>query len=98
MPRLQPTSLPPLQGRTDPPGPGYPDGYDGRYRVYTVDHLPFGVMPNRYLVSLNRDDRVHVGPGHSEREAYEAKRSGYMVFERDAAALGLPTCPAGGQP
>ena len=87
---LTPTSVPELRGRCDPPGPGYPDGYDGRYRLYTVDHLPFGVLPNNQLVSLRRDDRVRVGPQFSDEQAYNDRRSGYMVYERDAARFGLP--------
>lgn len=31
--------LPPLQGRLSP------HGYDGRYRLYTVDRLPFDALP-----------------------------------------------------
>lgn len=88
-----PSELPELRGKYDPKLPGHPDGYDGRYRVYTVAHLPFGVLPANMLVSLDRDDRVRVGPGFSDREAYEAGRSGYMVFNRDAAAHGLPAEP-----
>lgn len=118
----------------------YADGHDGRYRLYTIDYLPFGALPphgnagpgtvalNGWVTSTSTTSRGvasthlalvdngrvtigahrgYAGSGPRERHEldgttyatqadaaralYEAGLTGFMVFERDAARLGLVT-------